>query len=215
MGFPHGADEDAAFIIAWLELNNLHGIKRFSDTITILDNQFDGILNITDKDQKIDLNNQSILMKGPGIIDYISSLLESREKIILTLVNCSDPFLLLPLLYKSSSQILFSQLIFYHSQKEINIHHVNKKKILIGKANTKHSFEKNQVKIILSNQKNISMIDHIKKEITDQSMQKNLALSLQPDLSAWNKISKIANRVFVPESKESRSRGAGGGDDND
>jgi len=215
MGFPYGADEDAAFIIAWLETNNLQGVKRLSDSITILDNQFNGILNIKDVDQVIDLNHQSILMKGPGIIDYFESFLENRKKVIFTLINCSDPLLLLPLLYKSSSQILFSQLIFYHSQKEINIHHVNKKKILIGKANTKHSFEQNQVKIILSNEKNISLIDHIEKEITNQSIQKNLALSLQPDLSAWNKISKIANRIFVPESEESRNLGAGGGDDND
>ena len=215
MGFPHGADEDAAFIISWLELNNLQGIKRLSDSISILDNQFEGILNINDNDQKIDLNHQSILMKGPGIIDYFGSLLESREKIILTLVNCSDPFLFLPLLYKSASQILFSQLIFYHSENEIIIHHIAKKKILIGKSNKKHSFTQNQVEIILSNQKNISLIDNVEKEITDQSIQKNLAISLEPDKLAWNKITKIANRIFVPESEESRNRGAGGGDDND
>ena len=215
MGFPHGADEDAAFIIAWLELNNLQGIKRLSDSISILDNQFEGILNIKDNDQEIDLNHQSILMKGPGIIDYFCSLLESREKIILTLVNCSDPFLFLPLLYKSSSQILFSQLIFYHSENEINIHHVSKKKILIGKLNKKLSCAKNQVKIILSNKNNTSMIDSIENKITDESIQKNLALSLKPDMSAWDKILKIANRIFVPESEESRNLGAGGGDDND
>lgn len=215
MGFPHGADEDAAFIIAWLELNNLQGIKRFSDSISILDNQFDGTLNIKDDDQEIDLNHQSILMKGPGIIDYFSSLLENKKKVKFTLVNCSDPFLFLPLLYKSSSQILFSQLFFYHSENEINIHHIVKKKILIGKSNKKHSFTQNQVEIILSNQKNISMIDNIEKEITNESIQKNLALSLEPYKLAWKKISKIANRIFVPESEESRNRGAGGGDDND
>ena len=27
MGFPYGSDEDAAFIIAWLELNNFQGIS--------------------------------------------------------------------------------------------------------------------------------------------------------------------------------------------
>ena len=27
MGFPFGADEDAAYIIAWLELNHFNGIK--------------------------------------------------------------------------------------------------------------------------------------------------------------------------------------------
>ena len=215
MGFPHGTDEDAAFIIAWLELNNLQGIKRLSDSISILDNQFEGILNIKDNDQEIDLNHQSILMKGPGIIDYFGSLLENKEKIILTLVNCSDPFLFLPLLYQSSSQILFSQLIFYHSENEINIHQVTKKKILIGKSNKKNLFAQNQVKIILSNQKNISKIDNIEKEITDESIQKSLALSLEPDMPAWDKISKIAYRIFVPESEESRNLGAGGGDDND
>ena len=215
MGFPHGADEDAAFIIAWLELNNLHGIKRLSDIINILDNKFDGTINIKDTDQEIDLNHQSILMKGPGLIDYFRSLLENREKIVFTLINCSDPLLFLPLLYKSSSQILFSQLIFYHFKKEISIFQIVKKKILIGKSNKKHSLIQNQVEIILSNQKNISTIDSTEKEITDESIQENLALSLQPDIKAWNKISKIANRIFVPESEESRNRGAGGGDDND
>ena len=84
-----------------------------------------------------------------------------------------------------------------------------------GKSNKKHSLIQNQVEIILSNQKNISTIDSTEKEITDESIQENLALSLQPDIKAWNKISKIANRIFVPESEESRNRGAGGGDDND
>ena len=63
--------------------------------------------------------------------------------------------------------------------------------------------------------KNISTIDNIEKEISNQSIQKNLALSLEPDKTAWDKISKIANRIFVPESEESRNRGAGGGNDND
>ena len=215
MGFPHGADEDAAFIIAWLELNNLQGIKKLSDSITILDNQFNGILNIKDNDQEIDLNHQSILMKGPGIIDYFSSLLENQEKIKFTLVNCSDPFLFLPLLYKSTSQILFSQLIFYHSENEIIIHHIAKKKILIGKSNKKNSLTQNQVEIILSNQKNISPIKNIERQITDQSIQENLALALKPNIKDWIKVSEIANRTFVPESEESRNRGAGGGDDND
>ena len=31
----------------------------------------------------------------------------------------------------------------------------------------------------------------------------------------WDQISKIAFRTFVPESEESRSKGAGGGDAND
>ena len=36
MGFPYGADEDAAFIIAWLELNNFNGIKLLVNSIELL-----------------------------------------------------------------------------------------------------------------------------------------------------------------------------------
>ena len=215
MGFPHGSDEDAAYIISWLELNNLQGIKKLTNSIALLDNQYNGITNIKEADEKIDLNHKSVLMKGPGIIDYFESLLLNQDKVIITLNNCPDPFLLLPLLYKASSRILFSQLIFYYSENKINIHQVTKNKTLIGKKNKKKYLKKNQAEIILSNQKNISPIKNIERQITDQSIQENLALALKPNIKDWNKVSEIANRTFVPESEESRNRGAGGGDDND
>ena len=215
MGFPHGSDEDAAYIISWLELNNLQGIKKLTNSIALLDNQYNGITNIKEADEKIDLNHKSVLMKGPGIIDYFESLLLNQDKVIITLNNCPDPFLLLPLLYKASSRILFSQLIFYYSENKINIHQVTKNKTLIGKKNKKKYLKKNQAEIILSNQKNISPIKNIERQITDQSIQENLALALKPNIKDWDKVSEIANRTFVPESEESRNRGAGGGDDND
>ena len=37
MGFPYGADEDAAFIIAWLELNKFQGIKLLANSSTHID----------------------------------------------------------------------------------------------------------------------------------------------------------------------------------
>ena len=215
MGFPHGSDEDAAYIISWLELNNMQGIKKLADSIALLDNQYNGTINIKEADEKIDLNHKSVLMKGPGIIDYFESLLLNQDKIIITLNNCPDPFLLLPLLYKASSRILFSQLIFYYSENKINIHQVTKNKTLIGKKNKKKYLKKNQAEIILSNQKNISPIKNIERQITDQSIQENLALALKPNIKDCIKVSEIANRTFVPESEESRNRGAGGGDDND
>ena len=215
MGFPHGSDEDAAYIISWLELNNLQGIKKLTNSIALLDNQYNGTTNIKEADEKIDLNHKSVLMKGPGIIDYFESLLLNQDKVIITLNNCPDPFLLLPLLYKASSRILFSQLIFYCSENKINIHQVTKNKTLIGKKNKKKYLKKNQAEIILSNQKNISPIKNIERQITDQSILESLALALKPNIKDWNKVSEIANRTFVPESEESRNRGAGGGDDND
>ena len=55
MGFPYGADEDAAFIIAWLELNKLNGIKLLANSINIIDQKYDGKINLSKSDFKIDL----------------------------------------------------------------------------------------------------------------------------------------------------------------
>ena len=35
MGFPYGADEDAAYIIAWLELNKFNGLNSLVDSIGV------------------------------------------------------------------------------------------------------------------------------------------------------------------------------------
>ena len=53
------------------------------------------------------------------------------------------------------------------------------------------------------------------KIISEKKIQQNLSQSLTPESDAWDKIMKIANKTFVPESDESRNKGAGGGDDND
>ena len=42
-----------------------------------------------------------------------------------------------------------------------------------------------------------------------------LSRGINPDKKSWDLISKIAFRTFVPESEESRAKGAGGGDAND
>ena len=55
----------------------------------------------------------------------------------------------------------------------------------------------------------------IKYKINYKIEQKRLEESLTPNKRDWELISSYANRTFVPESRESRNRGAGGGDDND
>ena len=43
----------------------------------------------------------------------------------------------------------------------------------------------------------------------------SLSLGLDPKKQDWGKILQIASRIYVPESDESREKGAGGGDAND
>ena len=65
-----------------------------------------------------------------------------------------------------------------------------------------------------NNKENMNNINN-DKVISEKEIQKNLSRSLEPEVKSWNKITKIANKTFVPESEESRNKGAGGGDAND
>ena len=62
-----------------------------------------------------------------------------------------------------------------------------------------------------------NIINEQKLDIHIQTSKINEILSngINPDKKSWDQISKIAFRTFVPESEESRAKGAGGGDAND
>ena len=53
------------------------------------------------------------------------------------------------------------------------------------------------------------------EKINIKDNQKRLEESINPNKKHWNIISSFAKLNFVPESKLSRNKGAGGGDDND
>ena len=88
MGFPYGADEDAAYIIAWLELNKFNGLNSLVDSIGVLDNKYDGKIKLNShNDTSIDLNYASLLMKGPGLIDFYQSELDDKKDLHITRTN--------------------------------------------------------------------------------------------------------------------------------
>ena len=69
MGFPYGADEDAAYMVSWLELNKLNGVKMLAKTFQNFDNQYEGKISFNEINATtIDIKNISLLMKGPGLL---------------------------------------------------------------------------------------------------------------------------------------------------
>ena len=56
LGFPYGADEDAAFIITWLELYNLDGVHLLASNINKFDQKYDGVVDQMHSDNLINLN---------------------------------------------------------------------------------------------------------------------------------------------------------------
>ena len=101
MGFPYGADEDAAHMVSWLELNKLNGVQLLAKTYQNFDNKYEGKINIKDINvTTFDIKNISLLMKGPGLFDYCETKLKKSKSISVSLANCIDPHYLLPLMFK-------------------------------------------------------------------------------------------------------------------
>ena len=209
LGFPYGSDEDAAYIITWLEVCGLDGINLLDAKISELDNSFD--VNIDPSKIKIDFDceNKSMLVIGPGLIDYLISKLNSSERFSLLLKNCNDPIFLVPLLYKYLKKKINSQLI--NSKREI-VASLSKNIISLQKKISTKDILSNYNLLITNKEINQEFLDI---NINTEEINKSLSKGLNPNEKSWDQISEIAFRTFVPESEESRLKGAGGGYSND
>ena len=215
MGFPYGADEDAAYIIAWLELNKFNGLNSLVNSIEVVDNKYDGKINPNAlNNSSLDLNYSSLLMKGPGLIDFYQSELDDKKDLHLTLNNCSNPEYLLPLLYRSSKKIHYSNAIWLDTNNQIQCCEVRKNIMKIAKVSNQELVDNKQVRVFFSQKHKIrKKIYSVTCTITSKTIQDNLANGISPNENNWKIISKLAARTFVPESEESRIKGAGGSDD--
>ena len=208
LGFSYGSDEDAAFITTWLELCGLNGVKLLNLKIKDLDNSFNANIDPSKINSDFDCNNKSTLMIGPGLIDFLISKVNNNINFKITMRNCDDPIFLIPLLYKYAKKNINSQIISSHKIQA----QITNKNIAVNKEIISTTYQEN-FDLLLTK----STINEQKLDIHIQSSKINEMLSngINPDKKSWDQISDIAFRTFVPESEESRSKGAGGGDAND
>ena len=207
LGFPYGADEDAAYIISWLEAFELEGFNLFSSIQKKIDNNFNGALENNKLFNKINLEKRSCLMIGPGLIDFLNFHTLKNNEVNIEFQNCSDPLFLIPLLYRAVKKNIFSKII-----NQNNIYAILSKNEMFIHDDIKNNNCANFVLKLSTNEYQIS------KEINSMDyniLDTNISNGLNPDQSSWDEISDLAFRTFVPESEESREKGAGGGDAND
>ena len=206
LGFPYGADEDAAYIISWLEAFELDGIHLLSIIKKKIDSNFNGVLGNNKLTNQINLENRSCLMIGPGLIDFLNFHTLKNNEIYIEFQNCSDPLFLIPLLYRAVKKNIFSKII---SQNKIYTV-LGKNEIFIHDDIKNNKCEN----FILNLSTNEYQIDN--EETLDYNLlNTNISNGLNPNQSSWDEISDLAFRTYVPESEESREKGAGGGDAND
>ena len=218
MGFPYGADEDAASMVTWLELNKLDGLKNFAKISKKINNKFSGNFKNTNIEfnQKINLNFDSLLMKGPGLFDYIFQNLKKRKYIEIILTNCIDPIFILPLAVKIAKKGMYINTYWINKNVMIELS-VSKNYVIINQQKNNLGINENEISIIMSIKPIIKNIKSKKnqKKTNIKDNQKRLEESIKPNKKHWKIISSFAKLNFVPESKLSRNKGAGGGDDND
>ena len=191
MGFPYGSDEDAAFIIAWLELNNFQGIKILANLISEMDQKYEGKIEINNLNEKINFKNKSILMKGAGLIDYLNSEIKNKNKISINIINCKDGILFLPLLYKKSEYVNSYKLTFHDVNNEIKTYEIIDKEIILCQKKYNNLLNKNTVCIVINNNKEKLNNSNKSSIISEKKIQKNLAQSIKPKSDSWNKIIKL------------------------
>ena len=208
LGFTYGSDEDAAFITTWLEVFGFDGIKLLTFKIEELDNTFNASIDPSKINDEFDCKNKSFLVIGPGLIDYLVSKIDKRDDFKLTFKNCSDPIFLIPLLYKYAKKNIYSQFLL---DQKIDVQITNEN-IRVNREIISTNYQRN-FDLLLT--KNILKEQKLDINISSSNINNLLSKGINPDKESWEQISKIAFRTFVPESEESRAKGAGGGDAND
>ena len=206
LGFPYGADEDAAYIISWLEAFELDGIHLLSIFKKKIDSNFNGVLGNNKLTNQINLENRSCLMIGPGLIDFLNFHTLKNNDINIEFQNCSDPLFLIPLLYRAVKKNIFSKIISKNKIYTV----LGKNEIFIHDDIKNNKCEN----FILNLSTNEYQIDN-EEAIDYNLLNTNISNGLNPNQSSWDEISDLAFRTYVPESEESREKGAGGGDAND
>ena len=224
MGFPYGADEDAAYMTAWLELHKLGGVQRLSELSNQINQKFNGKINLDDlkSNKSINLYNISLLMKGPGLFDYLYEETKKNQHLEVTLENCIDPIFIIPLAKRLSKELGSINACWLSDSNEKICMNISKNKMLLGELENNIEIFDGQVILKFSTndfkksyRKSVLKINNIKRKINDDSEQEYLKESLNPNPIHWDIISKLAHLTFVPASDESRNLGAGGGNDND
>ena len=224
MGFPYGANEDAAFMVTWLELYKLGGIQKLSELSKQINQQFNGKIDLDDVKSKksINLYNTSLLMKGPGLFDYFYEETKKIQHLEVALESCIDPIFIIPLAERLSKKLESINACWLNDNNEKIGMNISKNKMLIGELENNVEIPDKQVLLQFStndfnkhHRKSILKINYIKHEINDAVKQQYLEESFNPNPIHWDIISKFADLTFVPASDESRTLGAGGGDDND
>ena len=222
LGMPYGLDEDAAYMVTWLELNKLEGVKKLAEISTDINKNLNKKINLKDIKSKsvINLKKNLLLINGPSLFDYLYEETIKYKKLEIYFENCVDPIFIIPLAKTLSKNLKFIRICWVNQNKKKFLVNITKNNILIGESKKNININNGQVLLQFSSykkntwKKNLE-INNINYKINFNIEQKHLKDSLKPEKKYWDIILKLSKKTLVSATKQSRSKGAGGGNDND
>ena len=226
MGFPFGADQEAAHMVTWLEFNSMNGIKRLQNILGKIDKEYPVSFPKPKHRQSLvefNFGGISTLAAGPTVIDFTILNLVNKKNKFVHVKNCSDQIYILGLASNAVRQGC-DILISWPDDKDnflsarFNSHnkYLSLIKTLPFKISSKdlliqcYYSEESQRKIEKSDNKTLGKKI---KMFEQENKYLKKGIDLDPTDKVWKKLVKLGKRTFVPASEISRRLGAGAVDE--
>lgn len=231
LGFPAGADKDAAQMVSWLDTHQLPGARLLHEELPLLLARASQPATITVQSATKTIlhgHGQSALLIAPSAIDIASANIYAtdHDRVTVVVSGCHSPLfaIALPVLRITIPGCFHVQWqqkgqrydfvvdaekrsLFYGDLGGLSAHVVCDLSVTCARGNS------NDFAVALSDERGLPTID-----VAEFASRKQASLlhGIEVSDAVWNEMVKLSRRILVAATPESRARGAGAsGSDND
>lgn len=227
VGAAYGVDRDGAAAVAWLEARGLPGVELLVAALDRLPGAFEPLEPPREEDGRsvIDLAGRPSLACPGTLIDYADLVADQGRALVVH--SCRWPIFLLAAAAQRPEGSRPLTLRWSPGEGCITgVVHSGSSCRIVGEglsgdlAQALRDGSPADVTVTAS-RSNVRTTERatpaqvLGAEALDEALQRSLADGIAVDPAVWTRASEAAKQVLVPPSDTSRSRGAGGGDDND
>lgn len=231
LGFPAGADKDAAQMVSWLDTHQLPGTRLLHNELPLLLATASKPATITIRSATktiLDGHGQSALLSAPSAIDMASANIYATDDDHVTIVlsGCHSPLFAIALpVVRVTTPRCFHIHWQQRGQRYDFVVDAEKRSLFYGDLDALLDDASCDMSVtcvhgnasdfiaVLSDERGSPTIDTA--EFTSRA-QSSLLHGIEVGDAAWNEMVKLSRRILVTATPESRARGAGAsGSDND
>ncbi|MDB5994690.1 MAG: lactate dehydrogenase [Pseudomonas sp.] len=220
IGFAPGDCDDAAEMIAWLQLQGLDGIGALKKALAFLHDEVDRPIETCYEDAAqltLDAHGQSVLRCAAQAVELgVGKALRSGSALI-RIRHCHNRILLLGYLARCAEQGLNFCVYWRDARQEmvatLSAGQTSPSLRVQALPDTARSDEQS-INVLIS--RHFTLLPRLSAEgvepdlaVVQPSLARKLAGGLEVDDEAWARLKKLGEQVLVESTEESRRRGAG------